>query len=270
MEVLMRFYIVILICLLFSFQRFAKTPIAKILLIKGDVSAVFLNGDSNTKININTKLYEGMTLNTAKNSIIKLKFLDGSKLILGPLSKMKITRFKKNRAGVISLMKGQLRSMVTKDYMKLKEKKKSKLYITTKTSAMGIRGTDFQVKFNSKIKKTELFVKTGKVAMAQVDTEAFQFDDDLIEKYLADPGAVIVTKGKYSSIDGYNDPLVPRDIGKMKIRMLKSKKIKRKQTPFEWEDPAMRTAMIAMQRGEDDVAKYMRRIKSFKRYFNKE
>ncbi len=264
----MRLWIVFLIFLLMSYQRFAKGPIAQIIMLKGQVN-VLTSNDEILLVNKKTKLFEGMHLITKKKSLVKLLFVNGSRLLFGPSGKILITRFSKKKAGVISLVKGQLRSIVTKNYMKLKQKKSSKLYITTKTSAMGVRGTDFQVNFNPKNDKTELFVKNGKVAMAQVDMDGLDFDDQMLEDYLNDPNAVMVTKGQYSFIEGSDGPLVPRDIDKVKVRVIKSKPYRyKKSVTFEWEDPAMRAAMIARQRGEDDTQKYLRRIKNFRRYFD--
>lgn len=85
---------------------------------------------------------------------------------LGPNSQMVINAFPKKEAGIITLVKGQIRSQVTKDYMEMEDKSKSKLYIKTKTAAMGIRGTDFQVNFNPQNQNTSLITFEGKVAMA--------------------------------------------------------------------------------------------------------
>jgi len=265
----MRLWIVLLIFMLMSYQRFAKTPVAKIILLKGQVSAYLSEEEKTYELTKSSLLFEGTTVLTEKSSLIKLKFIDGSRLVLGPSGKLLITKFNKKKAGVISLMRGQLRSIVTKDYMKFKDKNRSKLYITTKTSAMGVRGTDFQVSFDPDKDKTELFVKKGKVAMAQVDTEDMEFDDQMLEDYLNDPESVMVTKGQYSFIEGSEGPLVPRNIDKVKVKLVKvKKKQKRRVDDFEWEDPAMRAAMAAMKKGEDDVDKHLRRIKNFRRYFN--
>ena len=58
---------------------------------------------------------------------------------------MVVASFTKKKAGILNLIKGKLRSKVTKDYMNMSDKEKSKLFIVTKTAAMGVRGTEFQV-----------------------------------------------------------------------------------------------------------------------------
>ena len=116
---------------------------------------------------------------------------------------MTITAFPKKEAGIITLVKGQIRSQVTKDYMEMDDKNKSKLYIKTKTAAMGIRGTDFQVNFNPDNQNTSLITFEGKVAMAHIDRAAREdnFDQINLESVVSSNKAVFVTKGQISAVN---------------------------------------------------------------------
>ena len=107
----MRFWIVFLVFMLMSYQRFAKTPVAKIIMLKGQVTAYLPEEEKTFKLSKQSLLFEGTTVVTDKKSIIKLKFIDGSRLVLGPSGKILISKFNKEKAGVISLMRGQLRSI---------------------------------------------------------------------------------------------------------------------------------------------------------------
>jgi hypothetical protein len=88
---------------------------------------------------------------------VKLIFIDKSQMNIGPSSEMKIESFSGKESGVIDLVKGKIRSQVTKDYLQIKEKDKSKLFIKTQNAVMGIRGTDFMISTNGTNTATVLF-----------------------------------------------------------------------------------------------------------------
>ena len=88
---------------------------------------------------------EGAVVQTTEKSFAKLVFLDKSQMNIGPNSEMKIVNFSGSEAGVIDLVKGSVRSMVTKDYLQMKDVNKSKLFIRTPNAVMGVRGTDFSI-----------------------------------------------------------------------------------------------------------------------------
>ena len=120
---------------------------------------------------------------------------------------MKIKEFPKSDAGIIQLMKGQIRSKVTKDYMNMKDKNKSKLFIKTKTAAMGVRGTDFQVNYNPINEATSLVTFEGNVVMAQLtNLGEMAVTQNNLEQVVSSDQAVSVKKGQYSGAS----PKTPR------------------------------------------------------------
>ncbi|MGZ3809772.1 MAG: FecR family protein, partial [Bacteriovorax sp.] len=131
--------------------------VATVLLKKGDVKAKLADG-SLIILTIDKKIPVGAVVQTAPNSFVKLIFSDKSQMNLGPSSQMLIQAFPRKEAGIIKLVKGQLRAEVTKNYMEMEDKSKSKLYIQTKTASMGIRGTDFQVNYNPANENSSLIV----------------------------------------------------------------------------------------------------------------
>lgn len=176
--------------------------VAKVVILKGQVKAKLKDG-SVIDIKPDQSLPEGAVLQTADKSFVKLIFIDKSQMNLGPNSQMVINAFPKKEAGIITLVKGQLRSQVTKDYMEMDDKSKSKLYIKTKTAAMGIRGTDFQVNFNPENQNTSLITFEGKVAMAHIDHNAREerFDQSKLERVVSSDKAVMVEHGQISAVN---------------------------------------------------------------------
>ena len=175
--------------------------VAKVIILRGKVQAKTTSNDIK-QLKKGMWLAEGTTVKTSAKSFVKLLFIDKSQMNLGPKSEMKITTFPKKKAGIITLMQGQLRSKVTKDYMGIQNKNKSKLFIKTKTAAMGVRGTDFQVSFNRKNLRTALVTFEGAVAMAQIqDTmKNIRVNQRNLELIVSSDHSVIVRQGQYSGV----------------------------------------------------------------------
>lgn len=176
--------------------------VAKIILLRGQVKAKLSDG-SVIDVKENQDIPEGAVLQTAEKSFAKLIFIDKSQMNLGPSSQMVINAFPKKEAGIITLVKGQIRSQVTKDYMEIEDKNKSKLFIKTNTAAMGIRGTDFQVNYNPDNQNTSLITFEGKVAMSHIEKNIRDdvFDQSKLEKVVSSPRAVMVISGQVSAVN---------------------------------------------------------------------
>ncbi len=179
--------------------------VAKVIILKGTIKAKNSKSKKAFDLKRGQWLEEGTTLQSGPKSFAKLLFIDKSQMSLGPNSKMAITQFPTKKAGVITLLKGQLRSKVSKDYLKIQNKDQSKLFIKTKTAAMGVRGTDFQVNYNIENKVTSLITFEGRVAMAKIDNfrGIASRSRDLqknLEKIVSSKNAVLVTQGQYSGV----------------------------------------------------------------------
>lgn len=123
-----------------------KVAVASI--IRGDVDLLIMG--KTVKLKKDDWVKEGSVVKTADKSFVKLIFIDKSQMNIGPNSEMKIAKFSGNEAGIIDLVKGKIRSQVTKDYLQMKDKDKSKMFIKTPNAVMGIRGTDFLIAYDDK------------------------------------------------------------------------------------------------------------------------
>ncbi len=151
----------------FLFAKEKENLVAKAILLKGNVQALGVDKKI-IQLKQGSWVEEGAIIKTSDKSFVKLLFIDKSQMNLGAKSEMEIKTFPKKEAGIINLLKGQLRSKVTKNYMEIEEKNKSKLYIKTKTAAMGVRGTDFQVNYNPANSNTSLITFEGAVSMGRI------------------------------------------------------------------------------------------------------
>lgn len=183
-------------------QAFAGDDVAKAIIVRGKALAQSPDGKV-VQVTQGMWFKEGTQLRTEDKSFVKLLFVDKSQMNLGPSSQMKIDTFPKNDPGIVTLVKGQLRSKVTKNYMEMDNKEKSKLFIKTKTAAMGVRGTDFQVNYNPENNFTSLVTFEGAVAMASLDVldgrnPASLVDQRALERIVSSDQAVTVTRGQFS------------------------------------------------------------------------
>lgn len=227
-----------------SFPLLAENAgVAKVVILRGQVKAKLLNG-SVIDVKADQSIPEGSVIQTAEKSFVKLIFIDKSQMNLGPNSQMVINSFPKKEAGIITLVKGQIRSQVTKDYMEIDDKNKSKLYIKTKTAAMGIRGTDFQVNFNPVNQNTSLITFEGKVAMAHIDkgVREERFDQGRLEKVVSSDMAVMVSHGQISAVNSNvsERAMAPTLLGTKQIEALKENETGIKDTSVDTEQKQYR------------------------------
>ena len=227
MNIAKKLAISMIFVLLLALPANAGDGVAKVIILKGNVQASTNDGNP-VKLKKGMWLKEGAIVTTQAKSFAKLLFIDKSSMNIGPNSEMKIKEFPKSDAGIIQLMKGQIRSKVTKDYMNMKDKKKSKLFIKTKTAAMGVRGTDFQVNFNPINQATSLVTFEGNVVMAQLhDLANMAITQSNLEKIVSSDIAVSVKKGQYSGAS----PKTPRATLPIKISPIQLNKLESIQVP---------------------------------------
>ncbi len=152
----------------------AAIKVAKVIIIKGKAIGQ-LPGGKKSQVKRGDWIVEGTTLATAKKSFVKLLFTDKSSVNIGPKSQMTINKFAKGSAGILSVFKGKIRAKVTKDLVNGKGgQAKSKMFVKTRTAAMGVRGTDFSVSYNPHLRTTALVTYSGRVAMAKINAKALQ------------------------------------------------------------------------------------------------
>lgn len=126
---------------------------------------------------------EGQVVKTQKKSFVKLVFIDKSSVNVGPDSEMKVEKFSKKEAGLLNLVKGKIRSKVTKDYLEMSKGQKSKLYLKSPGAVMGIRGTDFLFTYSQKTKASSAVLFEGSVYFSKLrENERPKYDD--MERYV--------------------------------------------------------------------------------------
>lgn len=202
---------------------FAEEGIAKVIILKGKVVETLSSDQSKITLKKGDWVQEGSTIQSGKGSFAKLLFIDKSQMFISPKSSVRVKEFPKNEAGVIDLLKGRIRSKVSKNYMEI-DKTKSKLFIKTKTAAMGVRGTDFQVVYNPKNEATSLVTFEGAVAMGHLESgEAGKINRSVLEQRLNSSEAVMVRRGQYSgAIPGRNRVTIPVKISPAQLEVLRT------------------------------------------------
>ncbi|MBT3235700.1 MAG: FecR domain-containing protein [Bdellovibrionales bacterium] len=211
-----------------SWAATTAKKVAKVIIMRGSVqkSSLSEKGAASSKISRGMWLNEGDVVKTASRSFAKLLFVDKSQINVGPNSQMAITSFPKKKAGIISLLQGELRAKVSKNYMQIKDKNKSKLFIKTKTAALGVRGTDFQVIFNLSNKVTSLVTFEGRVAMAKISENLSRHQlrsQKILEKLVSSKAAVIVKQGQFSGVSPVQKRVtIPVKISPAQLETLKS------------------------------------------------
>lgn len=163
-----------------------------------DATVVLLRGSAKTQtgkaLSLKDVVPMGTTVTTSGKSFVKLLFADNTQLNVGPESTVKIEPTKAGDPGMVNLVSGQIRAKVTKDILQGGSgEPKDKMHVKTKTAAMAVRGTDFNVVFNGQNNNTALITFEGAVAMTRLQ------GNETATAALADRnGLVMVTEGQYS------------------------------------------------------------------------
>ncbi len=199
-----------------------NSKVGVVLLIKGEVIITRANGYE-SYLKRGDPIFEKSSLRTGPKSFVRIVFDDRSSLNLASNSHLQINHYPKNNPGVLSLIKGKVRTLVKKDYLKWRrEKNKSKLFIKTENAAMGVRGTDFIVEFDPPSKETNLDVITGQVAMANLGSQKPKdINTSKLDQLLYSQAAVMVNPGMRSSVINRRiPPAKPQRIPKKTLNQL--------------------------------------------------
>ena len=138
---------VIAVMMTSSWQTEAVIPAAgKVVLVTGKAMALTPDG-KDRPLKRGGPFYEGDTIETQKKSFVKLKYTDGGVMLLRPATKLVVEKYKDPKSGkgqaVTRLVKGGLRAVTGA----IAKKDRSKFKLKTPTATMGVRGTDFTVRF---------------------------------------------------------------------------------------------------------------------------
>jgi hypothetical protein len=195
-------YTFLILIALMTTSAWAQKKVAIVKLLKGEVDVLTLG--KTTKLKVEDWVEDGSVVKTGEKSFVKLIFIDKSQMNIGPGSEMKIEKFDVKDSGVIDLVKGKIRSQVTKDYLQM-DRNKSKLFIKTPNAVMGVRGTDFLIATNGQTTSTILF--EGAIAFNKLDSRT-EINTARLEE-IVDRG-VSIQPGEFSVADRIHPlPTVP-------------------------------------------------------------
>jgi hypothetical protein len=166
-----RLRIYLLVSLLtFFINNQVLAAFAKVVQIRGKVSQLGPGMKHAAWVRKGELLKQDTSLVTRGRSFIKVRILDdGSYVTLGPNGKIVLTKINKKRGSMVSMLKGVMRAKVIKDKKK-NLKDPNKIYVKTRTAALGVRGTEFVVVSNEVNNVTSLVTLEGEVAMNKLDT----------------------------------------------------------------------------------------------------
>ncbi|MFZ9596590.1 MAG: FecR family protein [Bdellovibrionia bacterium] len=208
-----------------STQAFSDLPsVGRVVLAKGQVKQIL--GSEQRPLKEGDLIQEGGMIQTGPASSIKLLLQDQSSLSLGPESSLSLDEIRNRGVPNISLVQGQLRSKVMKNILlKSSTAPSIKFIVRTKSAAMGVRGTDFQVVYNPQNNVTSLVTFEGAVAMVKQDPSEGMSPPQTanLVPLLASERAVVVTEGRFSSAN----PVLPQATLPVKISPAQFESLKR-------------------------------------------
>ena len=134
--------------------------IASAKIVKGDVTYLLPGARKAKKLVKGVKLYKDTSIYVKGKGFARIKYINASTVIVGPNSKIILEMDLKDKTSLVNLMTGKIRAMVDKN-----KKNDKKFLVRTSSATMGVRGTEFQVSFAPKAKKTSLLTFDGRVDM---------------------------------------------------------------------------------------------------------
>ncbi len=157
---------VFLFFILISPNTFANSNAHGVLMVvKGDVQVI--QKDKTVKAKVGTKVVQGDTISTGKDSRAKLVMVDKNVINISPNSKFLLEKYEYNpdtnkKGALLNVIYGKVRTTVNQKY----DGDTNKFQVKTKSSVAGVRGTDFLVSFNevtstSKVVTFEGVVEVG-------------------------------------------------------------------------------------------------------------
>jgi ferric-dicitrate binding protein FerR (iron transport regulator) len=168
---------------------------------------------------------EGDIVLTGTRSMVKIRFRDKSRIVLGPESRVTIKSILQKTVNIVEVLRGQIRARVNKN-------KKHHFVIKTKTASFAVRGTDFQVyQADNDEDGPQLYVKEGQVAaLAHLE----KMNEAIWWEKLKKSNEFLVSGGGYLRYGSNGWTKVPKK-SKLKKSISKRfiKKSEKSETPIE-------------------------------------
>jgi hypothetical protein len=174
----------------------ARASIAQVTKIHGEVTFLASGMKEAKRVVGNQWLDKDTSILSQDKSFVVLKYKNGSSLTLGPNSKIVIDQTPNKELQVYSLLMGKMKAVIRNQ----NQTQENKAIIRTKNSALGIRGTEFQVGYSPDSKITSLVTFHGAVAMVKLSAqEANEVSLNDVEKKLKET-TIEVKTGEYSGV----------------------------------------------------------------------
>lgn len=205
----------ILVIMLFAQCVFAID--GTFMVVKGKVRVENTKGSVVAKVG--TKVQEGDTIITEKESRAKIAMEDRNIINVSPETTFKITKYSNSKTDKnvqLNLIEGKIRNNVEEKY----DNKNSKFEVKTATAVAGVRGTQFITSFNKITKVTEVITLRGQVTFQSIATG---------DKPASDP--VVVNKGEKSQAQDGGTAAPPVKLPEKEVQQIETETaVKGKQT----------------------------------------
>jgi hypothetical protein len=152
--------LICLLCLTYVSVSFASLQIANVLIVKGKVTYLAPGAKKAKLLTKKSKLVKDTSIYVDGKGFTKIKYINSSFLTVGPNSKVILDMDLKDKTSLVNLVSGKIRALVDKN-----KNNDKKFLVKTNSATMGVRGTEFQVSFAPKAKKTSLLTYEGRVDM---------------------------------------------------------------------------------------------------------
>ena len=155
--------------LFFSNSAKAEKMYGVFMVSKGSVKIQTTAGEA-ADAKVGSKVYEGDSVATGKDSRAKIVMSDRNVLNLSPDTQLKISKYQNDAASgtknvEVNLSGGKVRTNVEQTY----DGDKSKFLIKTPTAVAGVRGTQFLTGFNRTTQITSIVTFKGSVSLASMN-----------------------------------------------------------------------------------------------------
>lgn len=163
----MKFNCLLILTLLLGVHFNISANFAKVVTIRGKVSQLPPGAMHASWVKKGQLIKEDTSIVTRVRSFVKVQILeDGSYITVGPNTKIKIAKIEKKSGSIIELLNGKMRAKIKPQDKNIKgHKAYNKVYIKTKTMALGVRGTEFITVASQKNKATSVITLEGEVAV---------------------------------------------------------------------------------------------------------
>jgi|GEM_PF-5090869 len=149
--------------------------------IEGDKIVIVKKPAGNTVGEKGTFVNFGDRIKTGPRASAKIRYPDGSKLLIGRASEMEI-QDSKNGVQYNELKSGEVRGIIAKPRGLVLPNAPPRFVIRSRSAVMGVRGTDFVMNLDEELAKTELHTLEGTVELASDEATLMQGKGVRIEK----------------------------------------------------------------------------------------